>query len=41
MLTNRDLYVWSSAAGLTRAATFTWRQTAQTVLDVYRRVLAS
>jgi glycosyltransferase involved in cell wall biosynthesis len=41
MLTNRELYVWSSAAGLARAATFTWRQTAQTVLDVYRRVLAS
>jgi glycosyltransferase involved in cell wall biosynthesis len=29
------------AAGLARAATFTWRKTAETVLEVYRRVLAS
>jgi glycosyltransferase involved in cell wall biosynthesis len=41
MLTDRDLHARSIAAGLARAATFTWRQTAQAVLDVYRRVLAS
>jgi glycosyltransferase involved in cell wall biosynthesis len=29
----------SRAAGLARAATFTWRRTARTVLSVYRRVL--
>ncbi len=41
MLTDSELYAQSRAAGLARAAAFTWRKTAETVLAVYRRVLAS
>jgi glycosyltransferase involved in cell wall biosynthesis len=41
MLADDELHARSRAAGLARAATFTWRKTAESVLDVYRRVLAS
>ena len=41
MLTDSDQHARSRAAGLARAAAFTWRKTAETVLAVYRRVLAS
>jgi glycosyltransferase involved in cell wall biosynthesis len=40
MLTDSGLHARSRAAGLARAASFTWRKTAESVLDVYRRVLA-
>jgi glycosyltransferase involved in cell wall biosynthesis len=39
VLTDETLRQHSRAAGLARAAMFTWRQTARTVLSVYRRVL--
>jgi glycosyltransferase involved in cell wall biosynthesis len=41
VLYDADLRDRLRADGLARAATFTWRRTAETVLGVYRRVLAS
>lgn len=38
LLTDSDLRAELRAAGLTRAATFTWRKTAETVLQAYQRV---
>ncbi len=40
-LTDSDFRRRSSEAGLARAATFTWRRTAEIVLEVYRRTLDS
>jgi glycosyltransferase involved in cell wall biosynthesis len=37
-LAERDRY---RAAGLARAAQFSWRRTAQLTVDVYRRVLGA
>jgi alpha-1,3-rhamnosyl/mannosyltransferase len=39
ILTDSDLRQRSSEAGLRRAASFTWRRTAEIALSVYRRVL--
>jgi glycosyltransferase involved in cell wall biosynthesis len=41
LLNDDDLRDRLRAAGLARAATFTWRKTAETVLGVYRAVLAT
>jgi glycosyltransferase involved in cell wall biosynthesis len=40
-LTDSDRRAQWRAAGIDRAATFTWDQTARTVVDTYRRVLAA
>lgn len=39
VLADSELHQRLRAAGLTRAATFTWRKTAETVLQTYRQVL--
>ncbi len=41
VLRDSRLHAQIRAAGLARAALFTWRKTAETVREVYRRVLAS
>ncbi len=41
VLVDSDLYRHLRMAGLTRAATFTWRKTAETVLQTYHQVLNS
>jgi glycosyltransferase involved in cell wall biosynthesis len=40
ILCDSGLHDQIRAAGLARAALFNWRKTAETVLDVYRRVMA-
>jgi glycosyltransferase involved in cell wall biosynthesis len=41
LLTDRDLAARLGARGAERAATFTWRRTAEATLDVYRRAIHS